>query len=92
MSLFLQELNISRNGEDFNENSMENDTETDDDSDGEPKMKLKRSQYTLDVLCAWYHERYSKEPDVSKPKITIIIPNAEEFKPTVLQDLVTLLR
>lgn len=57
----------------------------------EPPIKLRRSQYTLNVLLSWYAQRYSGH-DSNKSKICIIIPNFEEFKPMVIVDLISILR
>lgn len=77
-----------------NEDSDESDDEVinaESDTD-EPPIKLRRSQYTLNVLQAWYSHRISNETNGTKPKITIIIPNFEEFKPAVIKSLVSILR
>lgn len=68
--------------------SMEQDDNS-DDSDDEPPLKLRRNQYTLDVLEAWYETKYANKP---KPKLAIIMPNFEEFKPNVIKDLTLILR
>lgn len=60
-----------------------------DNSDDEPPLKLRRNQYTLDVLEAWYETKYANK---SKPKLAIIMPNFEEFKPNVIKDLTLILR
>lgn len=73
---------------DEEEDGEEQDMETEGD---EPPIKLRRSQYTLNVLKSWYSERYS-DCDSGKPKICVIIPNFEEFKPAVIVDLIRILR
>lgn len=60
-----------------------------DDDDDEPPTKLRRSQYNLNVLQSWYEAKYANK---SKPKIAIIMPNFEEFKPNVIKDLTLILR
>lgn len=64
------------------------DMETDAD---EQVIKLRRGQYTLNVLRSWYGQRYSGH-ESTKPKICVIIPNFEELKPPVIVDLITILR
>lgn len=64
---------------------------SDESDDGEPVIKLRRSQYTLNVLQSWYSQKYSGS-DSTKPKICVIIPNFEEFKATVIVDLILILR
>lgn len=58
-------------------------------TDDEPPIKLRRSQYTMDVLQSWYETKYDSEE--KKPKLTIIMPNFEEFKPNVIKDLILIL-
>lgn len=60
--------------------------------DDEPPIKLRRNQYTLDVLQSWYNTKYANQSNDSKPRLTIIIPNFEEFKPTIIKDLIQILR
>lgn len=72
--------------------SMEHD-DSSDDSDDEPPLKLRRNQYTLDVLEAWYETKYANLiANKSEPKLAIIMPNFEEFKPNVIKDLTLILR
>lgn len=71
-----------------NEDEMENDG--DDDND-EPPIKLRRNQYTLNVLQSWYSAKHFDESNV-KAKICIVIPNFEEMKSAVLKDLILILR
>lgn len=88
------------NNNSFKENSDESDesnnemqvSDGDEDDDDEPPIKLKRSQYTLDVLQSWYNAKFVDKSDGTKPKLTIIMPNFEEFKPSVLKDLILILR
>lgn len=74
------------------------DSETSDDEmdvsddDEEPPIKLRRSQYTLDVLQSWYDTKFSSESNETKPQLAIIMPNFEEFKPSVIKDLILILR
>lgn len=75
----------------------QHDSEADDDSVGEADdcvsyNNLKRQQYTMSVLRAWYTEQCEKSADGVKPKICIIIPNFEEFVVHVIQDLIQILR
>lgn len=68
------------------------DEESEPEADAdEPPIKLRRSQYTMNVLRSWYSQRY---PDRGSgtPKICVIIPNFEEFKPAVIVDLILILR
>lgn len=58
----------------------------------EPPVKLRRSQYTLDVLQSWYDTKFSSQSTESIPKLAIIMPNFEEFKPNILKDLILILR
>lgn len=69
--------------------SMEHDDSDGNNSDDEPPIKLRRNQYTLDVLEAWYETKYANK---SKPKLAIIMPNFEEFKPNIIKDLTLILR
>lgn len=89
IEIFIRFLQASDNrsflGDDSDEDS---DMETDAD---EPVIKLRRAQYTMNVLRSWYAQRYPGHESV-KPKICIIIPNFEEFKPAVIVDLITILR
>lgn len=70
------------------EDDSEEDTADEGDAD-EPSIKLRRSQYTLEVLKSWYERRYTEE---NKPKICVIIPNFEEMKDAVIVDLIRILR
>lgn len=65
------------------------DTAEDDD---EPPVKLRRSQYTLDVLQSWFDSKYLNESRDAIPQLAIIMPNFEEFKPNVLKDFIRILR
>lgn len=71
------------------DNEMEVNTEDDDD---EPPVKLRRSQYTLDVLQSWYDTKFADQPVNNQPQLVIIMPNFEEFKPSVIKDLILILR
>lgn len=62
------------------------------EDDGEPPVKLRRSQYTLDVLQSWYDSKYPAESRDAQPQLAIIMPNFEEFKPNVLKDFIRILR
>lgn len=64
-------------------------SESDDD---EPPVKLRRSQYTLDVLQSWYDTKFANESNESKPQLAVIMPNFEEFKASVIKDLIQILR
>lgn len=68
------------------------DTNDEDSEDDEPPIKLRRSQYTLSVLQSWYNEKYSKRSFDERPKLAVIMPNFEEFKPSVIKDLILILR
>lgn len=68
----------------------EDEGQTESESENEPPIKLKRTQYTLDVLQCWYSSRHQNES--TRPKISVIIPNFEEFKPSVIRDLILVLR
>lgn len=63
-----------------------------DEDDDEPPVKLRRSQYTLEVLQSWYNNKFSSNNNETKPQLAIIMPNFEEFKPSVIKDLVLILR
>lgn len=63
-----------------------------DNENDDPPVKLRRNQYTIDVLQSWYDTKFSNEPNESKPRLTIIMPNFEEFKPTIIKDLIQILR
>lgn len=62
------------------------------DADDGPPVKLRRNQYTLDVLQSWYDTKFTSQPNDSQPRLTIIMPNFEEFKPTIIKDLIQILR
>lgn len=62
------------------------------DSDDELPIKLRRNQYTMDVLQAWYDAKFSHKPIETRPQLTIIMPNFEEFKPAIVKDLIRILR
>lgn len=64
---------------------------SENDDDDEPPIKLRRSQYTLDVLQSWYDNKFSNK-STTKPQLAIIMPNFEEFKPSVIKDLILILR
>lgn len=66
--------------------------EVNDEYDDEPPVKLRRSQYTLDVLQSWYDTKFSDESTENVPQLAIIMPNFEEFKPNVIKDLILILR
>lgn len=70
--------------------SSESESGSDGDSE-EPPIKLRRNQYTLSVLHSWYSAKYPAASNV-KPKICVIIPNFEEMKPSVMKDLILILR
>lgn len=72
--------------------SEASDNEMDVSEDDEPPIKLRRSQYTLDVLQSWFDAKYSDESNDTRPQLAIIMPNFEEFKPTVIKDLILILR
>lgn len=57
-----------------------------------PQFKLKRNQYTMEVLHAWYLHQNPATIDEPKPKISVIIPNFEEFSARIIQDFIQLLR
>lgn len=76
-----------------------NDEEDDDESNvahnsdyDDPPVKLRRNQYTMDVMQSWYDSKFSNESNESKPQLAIIMPNFEEFKPTIIKDLIQILR
>lgn len=60
------------------------------ESDDEPPIKLRRSQYTMQVLQSWYDEQFELRHE--KQQLAIIIPNFEEFKGSVIKDLISILR
>lgn len=68
------------------------DTANEDDEGDEPPIKLRRSQYTLNVLKSWYEEKFGDDSNEMRPKLAIIMPNFEEFKPSVIKDLISILR
>lgn len=71
----------------------ENANQVDDsESDDELPVKLHRNKYTMDVLQSWYDTKFSSKPNGSRPQLTIIMPNFEEFKPTIIKDLIKILR
>lgn len=77
-----------------NSNCRESDSSSEsvNESDAEePPIKLRRNQYTLSVLHSWYSAKYPAGSTV-KPKICVIIPNFEEMKPSVMKDLILILR
>lgn len=77
----------------MNDNSSdESDASNVSDGVDEPPIKLRKSQYTMDVLQSWYSSRYSESEDSEKPKLIVIAPNFEELKPSVIQDLILILR
>lgn len=88
IEMFIRFLQASDENRSFLGDDSDNDMETDAD---EPVIKLRRGQYTLNVLRSWYAQRYSGL-DSAKPKICVIIPNFEEIKPAVIVDLITILR
>lgn len=61
-------------------------------NEDEPPIKLRRNQYTLDVLQSWYDAKFSTEWNGTRAPLAIIMPNFEEFKPTVIKDLIMILR
>ncbi|XP_055311868.1 origin recognition complex subunit 3 [Sitodiplosis mosellana] len=61
------------------------------EDDDEPPVKLRRSQYTLDVLQSWYDTKFAAESVDAIPQLAIIMPNFEEFKPNVIKDLIRIL-
>lgn len=77
--------------DDSGESDVEMDCEEENDDD-EPSVKLRRNQYTLDVLQSWYDSKYSNEQSDNKPQLAIIMPNFEEFKPNIIKDLILILR
>lgn len=77
---------------DDSNSEMEVNDEDDDDDDDEPPVKLRRSQYTLNVLQSWYNAKFADTLNEMKPKLAIIMPNFEEFKPSILRDLILILR
>lgn len=89
--LKIENHNRSKNGLDESGES-DNNTPSSDDDDDEPPVKLRRSQYTLDVLQSWYDSKFANQPSESKPQLAVIMPNFEEFKPTVIKDLIQILR
>lgn len=77
----------------MNDSAIREDGTDDIDTDNDdPPVKLRRNQYTIDVLQSWYDAKFSNEPNESKPRLTIIMPNFEEFKPTIIKDLIQILR
>lgn len=78
--------NTSHDGSDSDESNASVEMESDD----EPPIKLRRSQYTMQVLQSWYDEQYEKHH--AKQQLAIIMPNFEEFKGNVIKDLITILR
>lgn len=72
---------------------MDNDESISDaDEVTVPQFKLTRNQYTMDVLHAWYSHQNPSTVDEPKPKISIIIPNFEEFNARIIQDFIQILR
>lgn len=55
----------------------------------EPPVKLRRNQYTMDVLESWYNTKFGSHEQ--KPQLAIIMPNFEEFKASVIKDLIFIL-
>lgn len=66
--------------------------EVNNECDDEPPVKLRRSQYTLDVLQSWYDTKFSEDFTETMPQLAIIMPNFEEFKSNVIKDLILILR
>lgn len=60
--------------------------------DDGPTVKLRRNQYTIDVLQSWYDTKFANRLHDAKPRLAIIMPNFEEFKPTIIKDLIQILR
>ncbi|XP_035794782.1 origin recognition complex subunit 3-like [Anopheles albimanus] len=58
----------------------------DDDTQEKP---LRKNQLNLPVLQAWYFEKH--EHMERKPKLTIILPEFEHFKPNMLEDFILIL-
>ncbi|XP_031627137.1 origin recognition complex subunit 3 [Contarinia nasturtii] len=82
------QTNIGSDDSEVSDNEMEVCEEDDDD---EPPVKLRRSQYTMEVLQSWYNTTFSMTADETKPQLAIIMPNSEEFKPNIIKDLVMIL-
>lgn len=90
---FFQIVNNSfKEGSDESDDSNNEMEVNDEDDDDEPPVKLRRSQYTLNVLQSWYNAKFSGTSNEMKPKLAIIMPNFEEFKPSILRDLILILR
>lgn len=62
--------------------------EADDDATAK---RLRRSQYTMNVLKAWYSRKYSDSPE-KRPVLTVILPDFENFQRDILQQFILLLR
>lgn len=98
--LFFLQIDLKRSNNEIGSDDSDesaNDMETSDcdndiDDDDEPPLKLRRSQYTLDVLQSWYDSKFANESSDSKPQLAIIMPNFEEFKPSIIKDLILILR
>lgn len=76
--------------------SDEGDGEADGDSDDDTAeaersdaKRLRRSQYTMAVLKAWYADRYP--PPQPRPILAVIVPDFENFQRDVLQQFILLL-
>lgn len=66
----------------------EMDGEEDEDETSEVK-RLRRSQYTMAVLKAWYAQRYPAGG--RRPILAVIVPDFENFQRDVLQQFILLL-
>lgn len=60
------------------------------DTESEAK-RLRRSQYTMSVLKAWYSRNYSN-CNQERPILTVILPDFENFHQDILQQFILLLR
>lgn len=81
-------MNIASDDIEVSNSEIQNSSENDE----EPPVKLRRSQYTMDVLRSWYDTEFSNRMNERKPQFVIIMPNFEEFKPNVIKDLILILR
>lgn len=66
---------------------MESAKREDEDLGTTAEKHLRRSQYTVSVLKAWYASQYEDK----QPTLTVIIPDFENFHRDILQQFILLL-
>lgn len=72
-----------------------NDSNYDQDIDAEAdfleEKRLRRSQYTIAVLRAWYDYNYPPAVCTTRPILAVIVPDFENFQRDILQQFILLL-